>query len=89
MLRYAIPATIVLVAGNACAQTTTPSSSATPKAVVSMEQPKPGDHWTYQERNEITGKIVGTRENIVTEVTPDTISLHYTRTEPHEEGLSL
>ena len=40
-----------------------------------MEEPLAGDHWTYETRDEITGKIIATREHAVTEVTPTKISI--------------
>jgi DUF3108-like len=80
MLRYAVLGVIGLVAGNAWAQQAAPQAGAPPasvepsKTVVSMEEPLPGDHWTYEVRDEITGTISATRNNVVTEVTPTEIS---------------
>jgi hypothetical protein len=55
-----------------------PSSASPPlKAVVSMEEPLPGDHWTYEVRDEITGAVTATRENVVTEVTPKEVTVRY------------
>ena len=42
-----------------------------------MEEPLPGDHWTYEVRDEITGTISATRTNVVTEVTPTEISIRF------------
>jgi hypothetical protein len=39
-----------------------------------MEEPQPGDHWTYEERDEISGTVRANRTNVVTEVTPTEIS---------------
>jgi DUF3108-like len=80
MLRYAVLGVIGLVAGSAWAQqpvpTEAPASAAVQpsKAVISMEEPMAGDHWTYDVQDEITGKIAATRTNVVTEVTPRQIS---------------
>jgi hypothetical protein len=78
MLRYAVLGVIGLVAGGAWAQQPTPPSSPAAvqpsKAIVPMEEPMPGDHWTYEVRDEITGTITATRTNVVTEVTPKDIS---------------
>jgi len=54
-----------------------------------MEQPLPGDRWTYETRDEITGNITATRENVVTEVTPTTISVRFKKLggQKPEEGL--
>jgi hypothetical protein len=82
MFRYALVAMIGLVAGSAMAQqqnetpATSPAAPA-PNAVVSMEEPLPGDHWTYEVRDEITGKVSATRDNVVTEVTPADITVRW------------
>jgi hypothetical protein len=88
MLRYAVLGVVGLIAGNAWAQQApslaeapppSPSVASTeaPKPVVAMEEPMPGDHWTYQVRDEITGEVAATRENVVTEVTPKDISVRF------------
>jgi hypothetical protein len=80
MLRYAVLGVIGLVAGNAWAQQAPPAASSSSAsvqpstAVVPMEEPMPGDHWTYEVRDEITGAVSATRTNVVTEVTPTEIS---------------
>jgi hypothetical protein len=73
-LRCAVLGVIGLVAGSAWAQQA-PAEAQPAKAVIPMEEPLPGDRWTYEIRDEITGKITATRENVVTEVTPTTISV--------------
>lgn len=40
-----------------------------------MEEPLPGDFWTYEVRDEITGKISSVRTNVISEVTPTEISV--------------
>jgi hypothetical protein len=86
MFRYAVLGLVCLAASNAWAQQSPPSagtpadssSSAPaqpPKPVVSMEEPKPGDRWIYEVRDEITGTVTSTRENAVTEVTPTEITV--------------
>jgi hypothetical protein len=85
MFRYATLLVLILVADSAWAQqdplsadtppAAAPAVSTSPKDVVHMEQPQPGDHWTYEMRDEITGKVTGLRENAVTEVTPKDISV--------------
>src|SRR6266481_6398705 len=88
MLRYAVLVLSGLLASSALAQQAPPqagapaaSSSAAPvepaKAVVPMEEPLPGDHWTYEVRDEITGTITATRESVVTDVTPTEISVRF------------
>jgi hypothetical protein len=86
MLRYAVVGLIaVFAASGATAQQSPPqaeappsSPSTTPKAVVAMEEPLPGDYWTYEIRDEITGTISAVRTNVVTEVTPAEISVRFT-----------
>ena len=87
MLRCAALLAICLVAGAARAQQ--PSPEAQPaKAVVAMEEPHPGDHWTYEIRDDVTGRV---RENVVTEVTPTTISVRYKKLGANnaEEGFTV
>jgi hypothetical protein len=54
-----------------------------------MEEPRPGDHWTYEIRDEITGKITATRENVVTEVTPTAISVRFKQLGANDEGFTV
>jgi hypothetical protein len=55
-----------------------------------MEEPLPGDHWTYEIRDEIAGKLAGTRENIITEVTPTAISVRISKVGGNnEQGLNV
>ena len=95
MFRYAVLVVIGLVAGNARAQPASPPAE--PKAppaqasnaVVSMEEPQPGDHWTHEVRDEITGKISDTRENVITEVTPKNISMRFKIVGTSNEGFNV
>jgi hypothetical protein len=99
MFRYAILGLASVVASSAWAQQASPpaeappSSSAavaeSPKPVVAMEEPKPGDHWTYEIQDEIIGKISATRENVVTEVTPANISIRVKTVGNTNEGLNV
>ena len=101
MLRYAVLGLISLVASNAWAQQTpqppdgTPASSSSPssvkpsKAVVVMEEPLPGDNWTYEIRDEITGKILATRTDVVTEVTPKEISVTFKIAGKSNDGFNV
>jgi hypothetical protein len=54
-----------------------------------MEQPQPGDHWTYEERDEITGKIAATRETVITEVTSMDISIRFKDIGTSNEGFNV
>jgi hypothetical protein len=96
MLRYAVLVVISLVCNSAFAQQTPPpappqeAAPAQPdKPVVPMEEPRPGDHWTYEIRDEITGAITATRENVVTEVSPTEISVRFKRLGSSDEGLNV
>ncbi|HLX17114.1 MAG TPA: hypothetical protein VKS24_18165 [Bradyrhizobium sp.] len=84
MLRHTAFAVICLVATGVSAQQAPPpaeapsAAAALPaKSVVPMEEPRSGDRWTYEVRDEITGKITESRENVVTEVTPTEISVRF------------
>lgn len=99
MFRYAIMGVLGLVASNVWAQQAPPPAgvpapasspaSTPPKAVVPMEEPQPGDHWTYEVRDEITGKTTGTRENVVTDVTPTEISVRYKNLGTNNESFNV
>src|SRR5436305_12251468 len=74
MLRYVLLG-LTLLAGNASAQqaATKPPSApiqADPTKLIPMELTATGDHWTYEARDEITGKVTGTPTHLVTDVTP-------------------
>lgn len=75
MFRNAAILAACLITPAAWAQQAPSPGSEAPKAVVRMEEPLPGDHWTYDLRDEITGKVTATREYAVTEVTPTHISI--------------
>lgn len=51
------------------------NAPATPDQSESMEQPLPGDHWTYEVRDDITGALKYTTTNLVTDVTENGISV--------------
>jgi hypothetical protein len=95
MLRCIIPVIVSLAATGARAQTTSPAAAppdAAPpaqpaKAIIPMEQPQPGDRWTYEIRDEITGTVTSTREFAVTEVTPTNISVRYKNLANEKQGL--
>jgi hypothetical protein len=98
MFRYAVPVVISLLANGAWAQQTPQPAAAAPdapasaqqaKAVVPMEEPKPGDRWTYQVRDEISGAITATRENVITEVTPTDISVRFKVVGTPNEGFMV
>jgi hypothetical protein len=90
MFRYAIPGMICLVAagGVTFAQQSpnrleplTPPLEAAPAAPPdvseTMEEAMPGDHWTYETRDEVTGEVKATTTNVVIEVTATAISLRF------------
>jgi len=43
-----------------------------------MEQPLPGDYWTYEVHDEILGTLSATRTTVITEVSPTEIGMRYT-----------
>src|SRR5262249_4635745 len=49
--------------------------AASPDVSETMEEAMPGDHWTYETRDEITGDVKAMTTNVVTEVTATAISL--------------
>ena len=82
MLRRTLLLAFCLAATSASAQQTSiPAAASNAKeassAVVPMEEPLAGDHWTYEIRDEVTGKVTTTREDVVMEVTPTAISVRF------------
>ncbi len=59
------------------------------KPVIAMDEPLQGDFWTYEVRDEISGKISAVRENIITEVTPTEISVRYSIEGKETKGLNV
>lgn len=94
MLRYTILGMLGLAASSAWAQqtppaeTTTPASTPTASAVIAMEEPKQGDFWTYEMRDEISGRVKEVRTNMVTEVTATEISMRYEVKNSSTEGFN-
>jgi hypothetical protein len=82
MLRYAVIASISLLATSApmfaqTAKDAAPMTSAPAGPAASpdsMEDLQPGDHWTYELRDEITGEVKGTNTNTVTDVSASEIN---------------
>ena len=98
MFRYAFPVLFSFVASGALAQQPLPQSDpasaqskpaadAAAKPVVAMEEARPGDRWTYEIHDEITGTVKFTRTNIVTEVTPTEISTRVDTLGKQDPGL--
>lgn len=93
MIRYALIG-VSLIATSALAQqpdTKVPAEQvqADPAAVIAMDQPMPGDHWTYEARDEITGKTTGRRTLLVTDVTPTEISVRASTQGSDRTGFSI
>ena len=61
MYRYLLTGVICLLAGGAVSAGANDAASAPApaKPVISMEEPIPGDFWTYELRDEISGKREG------------------------------
>jgi hypothetical protein len=85
MIRFAALALSILAVGGAFAQDKS-AATAAPKAGVAMEDPRPGDFWVYERRDEITGKLSSLRKNIITEVTPTEISVRFTTEGKDDSG---
>ncbi|MBV9461269.1 MAG: hypothetical protein JO141_27670, partial [Bradyrhizobium sp.] len=87
MFRYAVVGTICLLTGGASAQSPSVAMAA-PRPVTAMEEPMPGDFWTYDVRDEISGTVT-TRNNVVTEVTAAEISVRYSIVGKETSGLNV
>ena len=93
MIRYALIG-VGLIATSALAQQAddkVPADQvqAAPANVVAMDEPMPGDHWTYEARDEITGKTTGRRTLLVTDVTPTEISVRVSFQGSDRTGFSI
>ena len=95
MLRYAIAGTICLLAGSAWAQSPSvatapsPAAAVAEKPVIAMEEPLPGDFWTYEVRDEVSGTVTAIRSNVVTEVSSTEISVRYSIAGKDTYGLNV
>jgi hypothetical protein len=94
MYRYVMMGVICLLAGSVPAQAAsdTPPPALAPtaaKPVVSMEEPLPGDFWTYEVRDEISGTVKAVRNDMVTEVTATEISVRFNIQGKSDEGLNV
>jgi hypothetical protein len=66
-----------------------PPTFAEPPSVAAMEEPQPGDYWTFESRDEITGKLTSPRTTTVTEVTPTEISVRVSAPAGSDLGFSV
>jgi hypothetical protein len=91
MYRYLLTGVICLLAGGVYGQGANDAASAPApaKPVISMEEPIPGDFWTYELRDEISGSVKAVRNNLVTEVTATEISVRFNIQGKPEEGLNV
>ena len=92
MHRYLLTGMICLLAGSVHAQGANDAPASVPapaKPVISMEEPLPGDFWTYELRDEISGSVKAVRNNMVTEVTTTEISVRFNIQGKPEEGLTV
>lgn len=94
MYRYVMMGIVCLLAGSvptmAANDAPPPASAPTAtKPVISMEEPLPGDFWTYEMRDEISGTIKAIRNNLVTEVTATEISVRFNIKDKPTEGLNV
>jgi hypothetical protein len=63
------------------------TSPAAPGSPVVMEEPAPGDYWTYEIRDEILGTLKFSRQSVVTEVTPTEIGTRFNITGSSNNGV--
>ncbi|SRR6266536_2862855 len=93
MYRYVIMGVVCLLAGGVPARAANDApppaaASAAAKPVISMEEPLPGDFWTYELRDEISGTVKAVRNDMVTEVTATEISVRF-NIQGKPEGLNV
>jgi hypothetical protein len=75
-LRYAFAASLLLGGmAPALAQTANPSEAKPGTAAVKMPDPVPGDTWSYEVKDEISGKLKAKRTDLLTDVTKNEINL--------------
>lgn len=94
MLRKSMMAMVCLLAVGTSAWAAddapaTPSEPAAAKPLVAMEEPRPGDFWIYEVRDEISGKVSAVRKNFITEVMPTEISVRVTTPGKDDQGLNV
>ena len=94
MYRYVMMGVVCLLAGSLSARAANDapppaSAPAAAKPVVSMEEPLPGDFWTYELRDEISGTVKAVRNDMVTEVTATEISVRFNIQGTPAEGLNV
>jgi hypothetical protein len=76
MLRQYVIALIVLCGvTSVSAQEPVPNSGAAAK--IDLQQVAPGDHWTYEVKDEIVGTILRTRTDMVTDVSKNEIAVRF------------
>lgn len=79
MMRHGMIAVIagggILLAQQSPSWSETTAAPSASEVTEPMEEAQPGDHWTYELRDEITGDVKATTTNVVTEVTAAAISL--------------
>jgi len=91
VLRHFVLASVSLIATTAflhaqqtpdgtapAAQATTPDAKAASEPPEPMEGPQPGDHWTYESRDEITGDVKSTFVQTITDVAATEINVRVT-----------
>jgi hypothetical protein len=91
-MRMILTALLCLSGPMAFAQQPAPPADASPAAPspaapVSMEEPRQGDNWTFEVRDEILGRVTGKRTTTITEVTPTAIAVRYKNDK--EEGFQI
>jgi hypothetical protein len=79
MLRYVFAALLLFgCIAPVLAQAPNPSEAKPSAAAgVKMPDPMPGDHWTYQVKDEISGTVKATRTDMVTDVSKNEIAVRF------------
>ena len=92
MFRYVLTGAVCLLSAGTpalAADDAAASATTAAKPVISMEEPMPGDFWTYELRDEISGAVKAVRNNMVTEVTATDISVRFNIQGKPEDGLNV
>lgn len=71
----AVPAASAPAASQPAAAPTAAASQPASPTLVRITEPAPGDHWTYEIKDEISGEIKSTRTDLVTDIAKNTIGV--------------
>lgn len=63
--------------------------AAAPPAQISMPEPQPGDHWTYEMKDQISGMVKRTQTDLVTDISKNTIGVRFDRAGTNSSGNAI